>query len=173
MRSFRIEINGTLYTVSVENMGNDKFQATLNDAKFEAETTSSGVITSWLVRGSSETIHAQAKNLPNDRVDVWLACTPFPAGVQPVGTGGYTVTSDTRRNLSGGQVRALMPGRITSVLVQEEDSVSEGAPLLILEAMKMQNEITSPVDGRVKAVFVHEGETVKKDAALLLIEPQE
>ena len=170
MRTFRVEINGTLYTVSVEHTGKDRFQATLEDDKFEAETTSNGDITSWLVRGESDMIRAQAKNLPNDRVDVWLACTPFLAGVQLVGTGGYMVIPETRRSVSGGQVRAVMPGRVTSVLVQEGDSVSEGAPLLILEAMKMQNEITSPTNGKVRRIFVHEGETVKRDTALLLIE---
>ena len=77
---------------------------------------------------------------------------------------------ERKRSVFGCQVRALMPGRITSTLVQEQDSVSEGAPLLILEAMKMQNEITSPIEGKVKAVFVHEGESVKKDAPLLLVE---
>jgi len=80
------------------------------------------------------------------------------------------VIPETRRSVSGDQVRAVMPGRVTSVLVREGDSVSEGAPLLILEAMKMQNEITSPTDGKVRTIFVHEGETVKRDTALLLIE---
>jgi len=39
-----------------------------------------------------------------------------------------------------------------------------------LEAMKMQNEITSPSKGKVKTIFVHEGETVKKDSVLVSIE---
>jgi len=70
----------------------------------------------------------------------------------------------------GGQIRALMPGRITSVLVKEQEEVKEGMALLILEAMKMQNEITAPNAGKVKHVFVHEGETVKKGAVLVSIE---
>jgi biotin carboxyl carrier protein len=63
-----------------------------------------------------------------------------------------------------------MPGRITSILVREGELVSEGSPLLILEAMKMQNEITSPIPGRVKSVLVREGATVKKDATLIIVE---
>jgi biotin carboxyl carrier protein len=63
-----------------------------------------------------------------------------------------------------------MPGRITSILVKEGEQVREGAALIILEAMKMQNEITSPANGKVKTIFVREGETVKKESALVLIE---
>jgi biotin carboxyl carrier protein len=62
-----------------------------------------------------------------------------------------------------------MPGRVTSVLVKENDHVDIGSPLMILEAMKMQNEISSPVIGQVKSIRVKEGETVKKDAFLMEI----
>jgi pyruvate carboxylase subunit B len=62
-----------------------------------------------------------------------------------------------------------MPGRITSILVKEGDEVKEGTPLLILEAMKMQNEIASPASGCVRKIFVRDGESVKKDAVLVSI----
>jgi len=68
------------------------------------------------------------------------------------------------------RVRALMPGRITSVLVKETDRVEIGSPLLILEAMKMQNEIVSHVAGTVKSIHVKEGETVRKEALLVEID---
>jgi biotin carboxyl carrier protein len=116
-------------------------------------------------------MHAKAMSRPNDRIDVWLACTPFSATVQTLGIDGYTVGPEARtKSALGGEVRALMPGRITSVLVNEGESVKEGVPLLILEAMKMQNEITSPTDGKVKSVFVREGESVKKGSILVSIE---
>jgi biotin carboxyl carrier protein len=171
MRAFRIQINDTSYTVSVEQIEKNRFQATLDDVKFEVQATSNADITTWLVRNLSESIRAQAKNLPNDRVDVWLACTPFPATVQTVGIGGYAVAAQVqRKNVFASQVHALMPGRVTSILVKEDELVREGAPLLILEAMKMQNEITSPTSGKIKGIFVHEGETVKKDSLLISIE---
>jgi biotin carboxyl carrier protein len=171
MRTFRIQINDAAYTISVEQTAKDTFQATLDDVRFEVQATSNGDITTWLLRNVSENIHAQAKNLPNDRVDVWVACMPFPATVQTVGIGGYTVVPEVRgKNVVASQVRALMPGRVTSVLVKENEPVKEGAALLILEAMKMQNEITSPINGKVKGIFVHEGETVKKDSVLVSIE---
>jgi pyruvate carboxylase subunit B len=70
----------------------------------------------------------------------------------------------------GGEIRALMPGRVTSVLVGEGEVVELGDPLLIFEAMKMLNEISSPFAGRVVRVHVREGETVRKDAILMVLE---
>jgi len=170
LKSFRIQVNDESYTVSLEQSGRGRYQATLDGITFDAEITSNGDITSWRVSNGSEDVHAKAMNLPNDRVDVWLACMPFPATVQTVGIGGYHVPTESRAKSVGGEIRALMPGRITSILVKEEEDVIEGAPLLILEAMKMQNEITSPSNGKVKTIFVHEGETVKKDSVLVSIE---
>ena len=159
------------YIVSLEQSEKGRFQATLNGVTFEAEMISNGNITSWLVRRGSENIHAKALNRPNDRVDVWLACMPFPATVQTAGIGGYAAPAEAgARNALSGQIRALMPGRITSILVKEKEEVKEGTPLLILEAMKMQNEITSPSKGKIKTIFVREGETVKKGSVLVSIE---
>ena len=170
MRIFRIQINGEAYTVSLEPEQRNRFRVTLDNATFEAEATSRGDTTAWLVQSDSESIHAHAKSFPNDRVDVWLACIPFSTKVQALGTGSYSVSPEVPRHEVGGEVHALMPGRITSVLVKEGESVRQGAPLLILEAMKMQNEITSSINGKVKTVFVHEGDTVKKDAVLIRFE---
>ena len=69
----------------------------------------------------------------------------------------------------GGMVKALMPGRVVRVLVAKGDSVRKGAGLLILEAMKMQNEIQSPADGVVDEVFVTDGQTVENGAELMHI----
>lgn len=62
-----------------------------------------------------------------------------------------------------------MPGRITSILVKPGEEVSVGTPLVILEAMKMQNEIVSHKAGHVTSIKVQEGDTVKKDDVLLQI----
>jgi biotin carboxyl carrier protein len=171
LRTFRVEINGALYNVSVDQISKDKFRAQVGGALFEMDAVSSDAIPTWLVRHADETVRAETMSLPNDRVDVWLAGIPFPATVQTVGTGGYSISPEEHRQRSiGGQVRALMPGRITSVLVKEDELVKEGTPLLILEAMKMQNEIGSPIAGKVKSISVNEGATVKKDSILITIE---
>lgn len=67
-------------------------------------------------------------------------------------------------------VCAPMPGKIVDVLVEPGAIVSEGEALIILEAMKMQNEIISPVSGIVKEVPVRQNETVNKEDILVEIE---
>ena len=71
---------------------------------------------------------------------------------------------------AGGSVRALMPGRVVRLFKSEGDEVKKGDPLLILEAMKMENEISAPVAGTISKVFVTDGQTVEGGAELLLIE---
>lgn len=68
-----------------------------------------------------------------------------------------------------GVINALMPGRIVRVSVAKGDSVSKGAGLLVLEAMKMENEIQSPCDGVVEDVMVEAGQTVEGGAELIRI----
>jgi biotin carboxyl carrier protein len=66
-----------------------------------------------------------------------------------------------------GIIKALMPGRIARVLVEKGAEVRRGTGLLVLEAMKMENEIPAPADGVVDEIFVKAGETVEGGADLL------
>jgi pyruvate carboxylase len=66
------------------------------------------------------------------------------------------------------QVGAPMPGSIAAVLVREDQAVTQGEPLLAIEAMKMEAQITAPRDGIVKSILVRPGEQV--EAKDLLIE---
>lgn len=67
----------------------------------------------------------------------------------------------------GGVVKALMPGRVVRLLVGKGDAVRKGAGLLILEAMKMENEIQAPADGTVDEIFIEAGQTVEAGADLM------
>jgi biotin carboxyl carrier protein len=67
-------------------------------------------------------------------------------------------------------VRAPLPGRIVKLSVKVGDQVVAGGPLLTIEAMKMENEITAPRAGRVTRVLVEPGAAVDADAELLAIE---
>nr|WP_148202407.1 pyruvate/oxaloacetate carboxyltransferase [Thermococcus onnurineus] len=69
-----------------------------------------------------------------------------------------------------GVVTAPMPGKILRILVKEGDQVKTGQGLLILEAMKMENEIPAPKDGTIKKILIKEGQTV--DTGQPLIELQ-
>ncbi|MGQ1787542.1 MULTISPECIES: acetyl-CoA carboxylase biotin carboxyl carrier protein subunit [unclassified Saccharicrinis] len=69
------------------------------------------------------------------------------------------------------KVNAPLPGEIVAVLMSEGHEVHKGEPVLILEAMKMQNEITSPVNGKIKNIHVKAEETVMKDQILFEVDP--
>ncbi len=65
---------------------------------------------------------------------------------------------------------AAMPGKIVRVLVAVGDAIKAGQGILVVEAMKMQNELKAPRDGRVSAIEVKESESVKAGAVLAIIE---
>ena len=68
------------------------------------------------------------------------------------------------------KITAFIPGTITKVYVKQNKKVKIGDKLLVLDAMKMRNDITSPVDGVIKQVNVKEGMRVTKEDILIEIE---
>jgi biotin carboxyl carrier protein len=75
--------------------------------------------------------------------------------------------SDKATQIQAAVLRSPMPGRIARVLVTEGEFVESGQGVLILEAMKMENEIKAPSAGIVKAVRVQEGDAVEKNTMLI------
>ena len=71
-----------------------------------------------------------------------------------------------------GTVSANIPGKVVTVEVNEGDVVKEGQVILILEAMKMQNEIQAPVNGTVISVACEEGQAIEANVPLVIIEPE-
>jgi len=68
------------------------------------------------------------------------------------------------------EVRSLMPGKVIRVLVARNDHVSAGQGLVVVEAMKMQNELKAPRDGRVTTITAVEGATVGAGVTLVVLE---
>lgn len=68
------------------------------------------------------------------------------------------------------KLRASMPGKVVRVLANKGDSVRAGAGVLVIEAMKMQNEVRSPKDGKVKELVVGEGMNVNAGDVLAVLE---
>ena len=68
------------------------------------------------------------------------------------------------------EIHAPMPGLVLEIQVSEGDTVEKGTPLLILEAMKMENVIKSPGDGVIKSVAVEKGAAVEKSTLLIEFE---
>ncbi len=91
----------------------------------------------------------------------------------------YNATDETEdikvgksiHKISGGEgiIHPPMPGRVISIKIKEGDSVKIGSPIIVLEAMKMQNEITSNIDGVVREIRVSEGDLVESGDVLVVI----
>ena len=80
--------------------------------------------------------------------------------------------SGGRKKKKSGTVSANIPGKVVTVEVEEGQVVVEGQVILILEAMKMQNEIQAPVSGTVVSVECSEGEAIEANVPLVIIEPE-
>lgn len=70
-------------------------------------------------------------------------------------------------------LKAPMPGMVVKVEVEEGENIEEGRGLVIVEAMKMENELKSDGPGRVKAILVEPGQAVEKDQILIEFDPLE
>jgi biotin carboxyl carrier protein len=79
--------------------------------------------------------------------------------------------AESDSQLQGRQrVSVPMPGKVMAVLVSEGDVVEKGQGLVIVEAMKMENEVRSPSAGTVKDIRVKAGDTVVGGAVLVIVE---
>ena len=68
-------------------------------------------------------------------------------------------------------VAAEMPGKVVKIHLRPGSPVHEGQGVVVVEAMKMENEIPSPIDGVVREVEVSEGQTVEAGTTLFVVEP--
>ena len=121
-------------------------------------------ILSLLIEGGS---YEAAIRSNGEATNVGLAGRTYPVRVEDaaLSLGGV------KTGISGVQViRSVMAGKVVDVMVSEGDVVPAGTPLLVIEAMKMENEIRAPKDGTVRTVSVRAGETVELGAELVTVE---
>ncbi len=130
-----------------------------------------------------EETDVDGERLADGRVMVTIGGTRRPGQVVreddelTVFTGGRTWRLATVDPLAGaeasgggaGSLRAPMPGRIIAVLVEPGQQVRRGAPLVVLEAMKMEHTITAPADGTVREVRHRTGDLVEESAELVVL----
>ncbi len=93
-----------------------------------------------------------------------------PAAAAPVKAAVAPKPAAKKASVGAGEkVAAPMPGTIVSVNVSDGQSVKKGDVLVVLEAMKMENEIKAPKDGTVTGISVSKGESVDTGATLVTI----
>ncbi len=133
-----VRINGKEYDVEVEKLGGPYQSLTRGTAYMQAP-----VAYAPAPAPAPAPVQAPAP-----------AAAPAPAPA-PVASAG-----------SASDVTSPMPGKVFKVLAKPGDTVSEGQAVMILEAMKMENEIVAPVAGVIDAILVKEGDMVETDDVL-------
>lgn len=92
---------------------------------------------------------------------------PFDVNIEKIESTRYKPKTPDRK--ISGTIKSSLPGQIISVLVKKGDRVKKGQPLLLLESMKMENEIVSPKSGVVSKIYVKQKQVVMKSHKLLEI----
>lgn len=150
MKKYSLKINGNQYEVKIDDV---------NESSTEARVVVNGVKYNVEIEG------ATARKTSKPAVVAAPAATGL--SVKPVTP---IASKPAAPAASGMKVTCPLPGTVIAVKVKEGDSVSAGQTLVVLEAMKMENNIDAEKAGVVKSVNVQAGSTVMEGEVLLVIE---
>jgi biotin carboxyl carrier protein len=144
---YRVAVDGSEFFVDERKTGHSNYSLIVDNRSFEVDVDLSGDEYRILVDGRS--YHVQLIDERRMRLG------GFQSGIQ----------------LQGRQeVSVPMPGKVVAVLVAEGDHVEKGQGLVIVEAMKMENEVRSPIAGEVKEVRVNTGQPLDAGDILAVVE---
>lgn len=160
-------------------MANNKFTLMLEDSPYEIERRGdlmvvNGVEFTWALKDSHPVIggtpHPVKLSGASAEVD-GIAYTIEVKGLEePKGPSKSRKAASAGAAEAAGAVTAIMPGLIIKILKQEGERVEVGDTILILEAMKMQNDIQAKVAGTIQQMNVKQGENVEMRQVLCVIE---
>lgn len=161
MKEFEITIEGKAYKVRVEQFKGTHASVVVDGKKYEVDVSGmdlrmpppSFALKPYAQRPGMKTTPTPTPSPSKSDT----SAAPPPSTKPVVSTGG------------GGTITAPMPGLILDVMVKVGDSVEQGAMVVKMEAMKMENEIPTPVGGIVKNVAVKKGDSVATGEMLLEI----
>jgi biotin carboxyl carrier protein len=145
--AYRLRLGDRQYDIDVRRVGPSSFSILIGLRAFDFDVLRDG---DELVIASREGVARVAIADPARRAPRGASARPHPRG--------------------RAEMRAMMPGRVVNVLVAAGDEVEAGAGVLVVEAMKMENELKAPKAGKVIEVKVVAGQTVEKNDLLVIIE---
>lgn len=144
MKEYKYTINGNKYEVSIGDIVDNVVSVTVNGDEYKVEME------------------------PEKKPEKPKAVVR-PVAAQPASTGDASV-SDSRKVNAQNAVKAPLPGVITEIRVAVGDEVNAGDTVVVLEAMKMANNLDAEKSGKVTAVCVQPGQSVMEGDALVVIE---
>jgi len=169
---WEITIGDDAWTTEVRDLGDGRFVVTLDGEEVEVDASfpEPGVV--HLIR-DGEAFELDVQPTPAGQA-VTLYGTVYEASVLDERSKALAALGGLG-GAGGGDavVSTSMPGKVVAVLVSEGDVVVLGQGIVVVEAMKMENELRAPSDGVVKVVHVAAGEAVEGGAALVTIHPPE
>ena len=152
MKQYKYTINGAQYDVTIDSIVGSKAKVEVNGVPFEVEMHGSSLVEEDLPTMSTEGAPAPAA--------APAAPAAAPAAAAPAAKSGPG---------AGTPVKAPLPGVVTKILVAEGQAVKKGETVLVLEAMKMENNITAEADGQVTGICVAAGDSVMEGTTLVTI----
>jgi len=166
--AFIAKLGARSYTVEIEEVGRSLYRVAVDGNEFLVDGKKTGLTNYSLI-------------VDNRSFEVDVDITEDEYRVLVDGRSYHVELVDERRVRLGGlqsgiqlqgrqRVSVPMPGRVIAVLVGEGDRVEKGQGLVIVEAMKMENEVRSPIAGEVKQVPVKAGDALEAGALLVVVE---
>jgi len=160
--SFSVEVAGRkLHARLLEELGGEEFKIEVNGREYRVKISRSGQLMEVLVSGRPFKVEVR----PIRRLKL------EPSRPSAIGAGLKLPQQRKARAVpSKGAILSPIPGKVVALKVREGDRVRKGDVLLIVEAMKMENEIRAPRDGTVKELLVSEGSSVSIGQPLLVLD---
>ncbi len=167
---YEVTIGEDAHSVEVKEVGGDLFDVSVDGGEPVRLDVMKTPRTVYSILIGARQYEGSVDELENGSFDIHVGASAF----------GCTVTDERRKLLVGRaagtltgrqELKAHIPGKVVKLLVKLGDLVLEGQGLIVIEAMKMENELKSPIGGVVTEINTAEGETVDTDALLVVVEP--
>lgn len=148
MKEYKMKINGNQYAVTIKDFEENLATVTVNGVEYNVEVEGAAI-------KKVKTPRVVQKPVTSADAATARTATPAPSPAPAAG--------------NGAAVKSPLPGVILDVLVNEGDTVKAGQKLMVLEAMKMENNIESDVDGVVSSIPKRKGDSVLEGDTLIII----
>jgi biotin carboxyl carrier protein len=164
------EKKGEPCVVGIQEVGEGLYDITLDGVTLRVDAAKTGRTSVYSVIENGRQWEAMVDERGAHGFDVLVAGRLFHLEAEDERS--RRLSASARLTTEGPQtIVADMPGKVIKIQKAVGDEVGEGQGVVILEAMKMENEIGSPIAGRITEVAVREGETVESGATLFVVEP--